>query len=398
MEFGIFLQANCHREKANDPVAEWESHVTDMELTIAADRAGYKYAWAAEHHALAEYSHLASSETFIGYALAKTERIHMGSGIWALNPQMNSPVRRAEAAATLDLLSQGRFEMGTGRGAGTLEMGTFNVSPSATREIWDEVIHELPRMWHETDYAHDGAAFSTPERNILPKPYGGAGTHPPLWVAAGNVPTYAKAAKLGLGVLGFNVVPLGSMKPLIASYKEAISEAEPVGRFVNDNVMVSSFMLCLPDGDEARAWAARAGLDYHTSLIYHYHDTFPRPEGAVAWPDTPPKISVDQIKQMAESRNVIVGSPAECREIIADFDAAGADQITFGVPHDLPREVALEALRCFGEEVIPHFDTDPVHRTTRMRYGAKADDFVADPRLAAAPFDSATVRFEAGKA
>ena len=59
--------------------------------------------------------------------------------------------------------------------------------------------------------------------------------------------------------------------------------------------------------------------------------------------------------------------------------------VAFGLPH----EVALESIRCFGEEVLPHFDTDPVHRTTRMRYGADADAIAADPRLAAQPYDSA---------
>jgi alkanesulfonate monooxygenase SsuD/methylene tetrahydromethanopterin reductase-like flavin-dependent oxidoreductase (luciferase family) len=390
MEFGIFLQANCHH-RATDPVAEWNSHMADVGFVKAADRAGFKYAWAAEHHSLVEYSHLSAPEAFMGFALAQTERIHLGSGIAALNPQMNSPVRRAENAATLDLLSQGRFEFGTGRGAGSHEIGTFDIPPDVTRANWDEVIRELPKMWHERDYSHDGPAYVTPERDIVPKPYGGVGTHPPLWVSAGNPPTFEKAARLGIGVLGFNFAPLADMVPLVQAYKAAVVEADPVGRYVNDNVMISSFMVCLPDGEEAYEWAVRSGLEYNKSLVYHYHDTFPKPEGAVAWPDTPPPLTLDDVKGMVERRNLIIGSPAECRELVADFAAAGIDQLAFNVPHALPPEVMEECLRCFGAEVIPHFDTDPVHRTSRMRYGSRAEEFAADPTLAAAPFDSAAL-------
>ena len=161
--------------------------------------------WCTEHHTLTEYSHLSASESFIAYALAQTERIHVGSGIFPLNPITNHPVRIAERVAMLDHLSEGRFEFGSGRGAGSHELGTFNVDPGDTKANWDEVIWEFTKMWDSFAYSHDGPVFSTPPRNVVPKPYGGGRTHPPMWVAAGNPPTYEKAARHGLGVLGFNV-------------------------------------------------------------------------------------------------------------------------------------------------------------------------------------------------
>ena len=82
----------------------------------------------------------------------------------------------------LDHLTEGRFEFGTGRGAGSHEVATFNgLETSATKAMWDEVIAEIPRMWEQKDYVFEGEHFSVPTpHNILPKPYGKG--HPPLWV------------------------------------------------------------------------------------------------------------------------------------------------------------------------------------------------------------------------
>ena len=93
----------------------------------------------------------------------------------------------------LDHLTEGRFEFGTGRGAGSHEVATFNIhDTSSTKAEWDEVIREIPRMWETEEYTFQGDHFSvdTPH-NILPKPYGGV--HPPMWVACGNPPTFDKA-------------------------------------------------------------------------------------------------------------------------------------------------------------------------------------------------------------
>jgi alkanesulfonate monooxygenase SsuD/methylene tetrahydromethanopterin reductase-like flavin-dependent oxidoreductase (luciferase family) len=378
-------------EAAHDPVAEHEVAMSDLELIVEADRHRWKYAWVTEHHALPEYSHLSASESFIPFALARTERIHVGSGIWPLNPVTNHPVRLAERAAMCDHLSEGRFEFGTGRGAGSWEVGTFNVKTSETKEVWEEVVWEFKKMWGSLDYSHAGPAFSTPGRNILPKPLGGGRTHPPMWVAAGNPPTYERAALHGMGVLGFNVGSIPSMVPHIAAYKAAIGDARPVGQFVNDNVMITSAVICLEDGQRARRAAANARHSYHLSLVYLYHDTFPVPAGAVVWPEVLPEITVDQVDEAIEQGLMICGTPSEVRAQIKRYADIGCDQLVFGMPHGLSHEEATETIRLFGDEVIPEFDTDPIHRSSRMRYGEAAEDMVRDPRAAARPFDSSKV-------
>src|SRR4051794_1591613 len=287
MEFGIFVMMNIMGERAHDPAAEHNTLKEELETIRLADQTGWKYVWITEHHCLPEYSHLSANEAFIPFALAITDRIHIGSGIFNINPIANHPVRLAERVAMLDHLSEGRFEFGTGRGAGSWEVGTFNLKTSETKEVWDEVIWEFKKMWESQDYSFEGKFFQVPGRNILPKPYGGGRTHPPMWVAAGNPPTFEKAARHGLGVLGFTVSPIPEMEPHIRSYKKAIVDATPVGRFVNDNVMITTALICGDTDAEARDIAHSLAEDgtYYSSLLYLYHDTFPVPPGAVRWPE-----------------------------------------------------------------------------------------------------------------
>lgn len=370
MEFGIFLQGHVpHRKLEENPGYEHQSFLNDIALAKAADRSGFKYIWVSEHHFLEEYSHISANEVFLGYLAAATERIHLASGIFNVTPQVNHPVRNAERVAMLDHLTEGRFEMGTGRGAGSLEVTGFGISDNKiTKEIYDEVIGEFPKMWMQEEYSFEGKYFSLPPRNVLPKPY--SKPHPPMWMAAGNPPSFEKAALLGMGVLGFNMASIDDMAPMVKAYKDAIGNAQPVGAYVNDNVMVTNTAIVMEDGRKARETAANMGIGRHNSLVYRYHDTFPKPPWVPQWPETLPDPGVDMIDTLIERGMMVCGTPDEVVGQMERYAAAGPDQVTFGLPNDMPVEAAIETIELFGEHVIPKFDTDPVHRTTRFREAA----------------------------
>src|SRR3954451_14407142 len=80
MEFGLFHQM-YHPVHRREERGEHECLMEELALIEIADRVGFKYAWASEHHFLDEYSHLSASEAFMAYALARTSNIHIGSGI-----------------------------------------------------------------------------------------------------------------------------------------------------------------------------------------------------------------------------------------------------------------------------------------------------------------------------
>ena len=374
MEFGLFVQAHVPRHETEaDPVnAEHDRLMRELEVAVACDRAGWKYVWSVEHHFLEEYSHISASEVFLPYVAARTERIHVGSAIYNITPPVNHPARMAERVAMLDHLSEGRFEFGTGRGSSSTEFKGFGIPDGeTTRAMYDESLREILRMWRENRYSYEGKFFSMPERNVLPKPY--SKPHPPLWVACGSPSTFEKAARLGLGALCFSLGSPKDFAPLIKIYKDNIKHAEPVGEFVNDNVACVTQMVCLEDGKRARDVAMNMGSGYHTSLVFRYLDTFPRPAGVPEWPKLIPDPTAQQLEDRIASGQRIVGDPDECARAVQQYADIGCDQIIFGIlASTMAQETALETVRLFGAEVQPRFDKDPVHSTTRYREAALA--------------------------
>ncbi len=372
MEFGLFNALYLPHEQASDPVAEHRRLLDEVTSIQAADRSGFKYTWASEHHFLTEYSHLSANESFLAFVAAKTERIHVGTGIFNITPPVNHPARVAERVAMIDHLSEGRFEFGMGRGSSTTEQGGFGITdPDLTKEMFDEVVPQFARMWADEPYSYDGRFFSMPERNVLPKPY--TKPHPPMWVAAGNPGTFEKAARMGLGVLCFTSGSPKQLEPLIDVYKRTIRDAEPVGGYVNDNVMVTTQMLCLEDGRRARQVACDMTSGYHNSLVFRYLDTFPQPPGIPVWPEVLPEPTPEEMDARIAKGLAAVGTPDECARTVQRYVDIGADQLTFGMlSSTMPIETCVEAVETFGRHVLPQFDTDPVHRTTRQREAALA--------------------------
>ncbi|MBD0738443.1 LLM class flavin-dependent oxidoreductase [Streptomyces sp. CBMA29] len=373
MEFGLFVQGYVPAARAKaDPEAEHHALIEETEYVIQADRSGFKYAWASEHHFLEEYSHLSANDVFLGYLAHATERIHLGSGIFNPLAPVNHPVKVAEKVAMLDHLSGGRFEFGSGRGAGSHEILGFMpgiTDMNHTKEIWEETIAEFPKMWLQDEYpGFSGKHWSLPPRKILPKPYGRS--HPAMWYAAGSPPSYAMAARKGLGVLGFSVQKVSDMEWVVESYKSAIGEAEPVGDFVNDNVMVTSTAICAETTEKARQIAVGGGLNYLQSLLFRYHDTFPRPDGIPVWPELLPDYTEELIDLLISEELMICGNPDEVLAQCKRWEQAGADQLTFGLPIGIGYEDTMNTIKLIGEHVIPVIDTDPVHRTTRFRQAA----------------------------
>jgi alkanesulfonate monooxygenase SsuD/methylene tetrahydromethanopterin reductase-like flavin-dependent oxidoreductase (luciferase family) len=238
--------------------------------------------------------------------------------------------------------------------------------------MFDEVVGEFAKMWRAEEYpGHHGEYFSMPARNVLPKPY--AKPHPPMWVAAGNPSTFEKAARMGLGVLCFTIGGVESIKPLVELYKKEIVNAEPVGDYVNDNVMVTTQLLCLEDGDRVRDLAPHLGMGYHRSLLLRYLDTFPRPAGIPEWPALLPDPTREQIDAAIATADTPYGTPDEVERAIARYADAGVDQVVFGLlSSTMSRELAFETIETFGAHVLPRFDRDPVHRTTKQREAAAA--------------------------
>ena len=156
----------------------------------------------------------------MAYALAITERIHIGSGIINITPPVCHPARVAEKVAMLDQLAPGRFEFGTGRGSSSVEVLRLrhrldghhprHVRRGAARDREDDGARRV-RALRRASSSRCRVARCCRSRSPLP--------HPPIWVAAGSPGTFEKAARMGIGVLCFSFAGAEALKPLIEIYK-----------------------------------------------------------------------------------------------------------------------------------------------------------------------------------
>ena len=187
-----------------------------------------------------------------------------------------------------------------------------------------------------------------------------------MWYAAGNPSSWEMAARKGLGILGFSIGDLSEIEPVISAYRSAIPHAEPVGGFVNDNVMVTLAAYVAPDSAAARrSWVA-ARPSYLVSNVFRYHDTFPRPPHVPRWPERIPDVTEADAAMYIASAATIIGTPDEALVQLRRWESTGVDQLVFGIG-PAAQEDTLTTIRLLGEHVIPKLDTDPMHRTTRLR-------------------------------
>ena len=203
MKFGIFYEHQLPRPwREGDELRLFQEALDQVEL---ADRLGIDYAWEVEHHFLEEYSHSSAPEVFLAACSQRTKRIRLGHGIVLMPPGYNPPARVAERIATLDLVSQGRVDFGTGESSSLAELGGFGVPLAEKREMWRECVEQVANMLVMDPYpGYQGKYFSMPCRNVVPKPV--QKPHPPLWVACSNRDTIHLAARLGMGALTFAFV------------------------------------------------------------------------------------------------------------------------------------------------------------------------------------------------
>src|SRR3954454_13705228 len=169
VKFSMIFEAQMQH-----PTPEHEREVLQdcVEQAVYAEEMGFDRVWAVEHHALRWYAHMSAPEIFLTWVAARTSRIRIGHGVVCMPFNYNHPVRAAERAAMLDVLSNGRVDLGAGRGATLREMSTMGVDPARTYAEVEEALRMVGSMWR----GRDGEEFEwhgellqiSPPRSILP--------------------------------------------------------------------------------------------------------------------------------------------------------------------------------------------------------------------------------------
>jgi len=379
LKFGIFFELSVPRPFTK--AGEYRVYTDALEQCRVADEVGFDHVWAVEHHFLEEYSHCSAPEVFLTAVAAQTRRIRVGHGAVVCVPEMNNPIRVAERAAALDLVSGGRLELGTARSSTWTELGGFGADPDQTKATWDEFIRVIPRFWTEEAVEWRGGCLSMPERNVLPKPL--QVPHPPLWVTVTSPGTELDAAERGLGCLGVSAVSYAEQERRTAEYHRRIQSCEPVSSVVNDQVHTQNYLFCHEDA----AVAARVGLAmvarFNTLNAHLYWTREAYPTWAYhalgnigqalrqASGDDP-----SAAKGLPEG--VGIGDPDHLVRVIERWDSMGVAGINFvlDTAGAIPHEMVLDSLRLFAREVMPRFRTReqlaaPVEAPTRLPDGVR---------------------------
>ena len=281
MKFGVFYEHQLPRPWQED--SEYRLMQDALEQVELADRLGFDVVWEVEHHFLEEYSHSSAPEVFLAACSQRTKDIRLGHGIIQTAPGYNHPARTAERVATLDLISGGRVEFGSGESGSEAELGGFLVDPVTKRDAWLEGLQVALRCMTETPFSGvDGRFVQMPPRNVVPKPM--QRPHPPLWVACSRRDTILLAAEKGIGALTFAFIDPEEATKWVSDYEQTLAErCVPVGLTVNPNIACVTQMMCHPDERVALDRGLEGGNFFGYSLGHYYVFGEHRPGSTDVW-------------------------------------------------------------------------------------------------------------------
>jgi alkanesulfonate monooxygenase SsuD/methylene tetrahydromethanopterin reductase-like flavin-dependent oxidoreductase (luciferase family) len=371
MKFGVFYELQL--PKPWGPRSERDLYHNALAQLELADRLGYDYAWEVEHHFLEEYSHSPAPEVFLGAASQRTKRIRLGHGIIQLTT--NHPARVAERVAALDLLSDGRVELGLGEGASITELGPFDRSMEEKRAVWEDAVRCVLPMFTREGWEYDGPHFKFPLRNVLPKPL--QRPHPPLWVACSQLETIEMAGRRGMGALGFQFLSAEAAHAWVhAYYNSYVKRRDLLADYeTNPNIAIVTYFMCAETDEEARRRAD--GVTFFQFALRYYNAAQGRERakpGTVslwdeyeAWKRANPEAVARALS------GGLIGSPETLRRKLRKFETSNIDQvILLNQAGNNTHEHICESLDLFAREVMPEFHArEPEHQDWKRRVLAR---------------------------
>ncbi|GAA2065897.1 LLM class flavin-dependent oxidoreductase [Streptomyces albiaxialis] len=373
MKFSLIFEAQLA-----DPTVAREHQLfhDSVEQAVLAERMGFDRIWAVEHHALKWYAHMSAPEIFLTWVAARTSTIRVGHGVVCMPFNFNHPARVAERAATLDLLSGGRLDLGAGRGGTLQETSLCGVDKERTTQEVEEALRIIGAAWQKDELEHHGTLLDIGPHPILPRP--AQAPHPPLFLACSRAETLAQAAELGVGALVMGFAGPGSVQEMRAAYDAARAARDGsrlVSTEVNDHFSVLCPTIVLDDAERARAVGIR-GQRFFAQAISHWYGGGGVPDEAVV-EGADGEAEAAELRRAAEQvvatlhEQDIPVRPSSTATFHADHayggagDAiayverlreAGADEVMCLVQMGtVPQEACLETIRQWGEKVIPHF-------------------------------------------
>ncbi len=345
MHFGIFLEER--RRGTSEAVAFQEV----AELVDAAEAWGLDGVWLGEIHFNGARSVQSAPLALAGYIAGRTRRLRVGTAVQLL--PLHNPLRIAEEVATVDHLSQGRFEFGIGRSGSARAYDVLGIPYGESQGRFVEALGIIREAWKGRTFSHQGTFFRFQNATVSPTPF--QSPHPPMRMASNSEETFPQVAQLGLPIfVGLRDLDIPMLKVRLATYHQAWREAGHAGR---GEVYLRIPVYAAPT-EKAAVEEPRENLTYffrrHVELI----------QSGLGRMDTGPaarrRALADQVASMSYDEilktRAAVGTAASLIDRLAQLrDELGLDGLVAELNPGglLPLEPMRRTLRILTQEIMP---------------------------------------------
>ena len=306
-----------------------------LEQVVRAEALGWDDVWLSEHHFIDD-GYTPSMLPLLAAIAARTERIRLGTSVLLL--PLHDPVRVAEDAATVDVLSNGRLELGVAVGYRRGEFAGFGISQGERGARMDEAVPVLRRLLRGERFSFKGRYYDYGELELHPRP---VQAEPRIWIGGFSLPAVKRAARLGDAYIA-----IGPVRPLVDAYR---SELAALGRDPDQHEVAAGHAWLLVSRDPERRW--REAREHFLYQINLYASWFSEAGMLVAGTAT----SDDDL----HGQGVLVVSPEQAIEAIRSYVEQNLVTRFYGwtVPPGLPPEWSDEHVELMAREVMPAFRT-----------------------------------------
>ena len=217
MKFGLHYQLPC-----TDSQSAVQRYRDTIEQAVHAETLGFESVWPVEQHFNPQLSILPAPLLLLSAVAERTTRLRLGIAIVLL--PLSHPLRVAEEIATLDVLSNGRVELGIGRGSIPTHFSGFGVNPEDSRERMMESIDLIRQAWTSERISFQGKFYQVEDISVVPKPV--QQPHPPVRAAANSIDTFELMGRLGYPIfVASQVNPFAKIRELLPVYHDARAAA-----------------------------------------------------------------------------------------------------------------------------------------------------------------------------
>src|SRR5262245_57943189 len=220
MHFGIFV------EEMRRGASQASAFKDAFELADRAEAWGIDCVWLGEIHFNPARSVISSSLQVASSIASRTRRLRVGTAVQVL--PLNHPLRIAEEVATVDQISEGRFEYGIGRSGSVRTYDVFGIPYVESQARFLEALEIIRRAWTGEPFSYDGQFYRIQNAIVVPQPY--QIPHPPIRMATTSDETFPAAGRLGLQIfVGLRTTEIPDLRTQLASYRQAWEDTGHLG-------------------------------------------------------------------------------------------------------------------------------------------------------------------------